>query len=334
MNLGTIYYWSPDYTSAVGGVKILYRHVDILNRNGFSASIIHKKAGFRCDWFDNTTRVSSVRKTVLDKNDYLVIPEKYDSLYKDPKRRPKAFKTFSRLFETPAKKIIFIQGPYSTFKGCSFDDNEIKSMYLDKSVKALMVVSEDSKRYLEYAFPGMEAFRIHNSINQDIFSYQGVKKKQICFMPHKNIDDALQVIHILRQRGTLQDFTIVPIENKTEQETARIMKDSLVFLSFGYQEGFSLPPAEAMACGCIVVGYHGMGGREYFDPDHAFPVETGDIISFAKTVEWVIEEYKANPGELLEKTSKASHFIRDTYSEEREEADILQFWHSLVKNNS
>ncbi|MBN2299118.1 MAG: glycosyltransferase, partial [Deltaproteobacteria bacterium] len=250
-----IYYWSPDYHSTVGGVKILYRHVDILNDNGFSASIIHKKAGFRCDWFDNTTRISYVRKITLRENDYLVIPEKYDSVYKNPKRRRKAFKTFSTLFDTPAKKIIFVQGPYSTFKGCSLDEDEIKSIYLDKSVVALMVVSDDSKNYLEYAFPGMQAARIHNSINQDIFSYQGEKKKQICFMPNKNPDDALQVISILKHRGRINDFTIVPIENRSELETAQIMKDSLFFLSFGYQEGFSLPPAEAMACGCIVVGY-------------------------------------------------------------------------------
>ena len=53
--MGTIYYWSPDYTSAVGGVKILYRHVDILNKNGFNASVIHRKSGFRCTWFYNDT---------------------------------------------------------------------------------------------------------------------------------------------------------------------------------------------------------------------------------------------------------------------------------------
>ena len=30
---------------------------------------------------------------------------------------------------------------------------------------------------------------------------------------------------------------------------------SILFLSFGYPEGFGLPVAEAMSCGCAVIGY-------------------------------------------------------------------------------
>jgi hypothetical protein len=32
----------------------------------------------------------------------------------------------------------------------------------------------------------------------------------------------------------------------------------------GIVRGFRFPPAEAMLCGCVVVGYHGKGGQEYF----------------------------------------------------------------------
>lgn len=326
-----IYYWSPDYSSSVGGVKILYRHVDILNRNGIAASIIHKKNGFRCTWFENETRISYANRTTLTEEDFLVIPEVYGSVYADPKERPKAYKLFSSLFHTPSRKVVFNQNTYNTFKGFSFDQDEWRSIYRDPSISGFMVVSEDNKEYLEYAFPGLQAFRIHNSIDQEIFSFQPNKKQQIAFMPRKNPDHAEQVIAMLRSRGNLEGFQIVPIANKTQAETAQILRDSLIFLSFGYPEGYSLPPAEAMACGCIVIGYHGMGGREYFTPDLSFPVEMGDIITYAKTVEGVITEWRQSPGALMERTRRASTFISKIYSKAREEQDVLEFWKSIME---
>src|SRR3712207_7225539 len=46
-------------------------------------------------------------------------------------------------------------------------------------------------------------------------------------------------------------------------------------------EGCPCPPKEAMASGCVTVGYHGMGGRDYITPAHAFPVPQGDVVAFA-----------------------------------------------------
>ena len=43
------------------------------------------------------------------------------------------------------------------------------------------------------------------------------------------------------------------------EEVACALQDSLLFLSCGHPEGFGLPLAEAIACGCLVVGYHGLG---------------------------------------------------------------------------
>jgi glycosyltransferase involved in cell wall biosynthesis len=42
------------------------------------------------------------------------------------------------------------------------------------------------------------------------------------------------------------------------------LKESLLFLSFVNGEGLGLLAVEAMSCGCVVVGYDGMGGKEFF----------------------------------------------------------------------
>ncbi len=325
-----IYYWSPDYRTPVGGVKILYRHVDILNRNGYEASVLHRHRGFRCTWFENTTRISYIGKTNLRDDDYLVIPENYGSLYINPSSRPKAAKVFNRLFANPAGKVIFNQNTYNTFAGHTASRDDLRTVYKDEGITAAMVVSDDNKEYLAFAFPDIRIFRIHNAINRDLFAFQENKKRQICFMPRKNPEHAIQVINLLGHRGDLDGFAVVPIEGKTEKETARIMQESLIFLSFGYPEGFSLPPAEAMSCGCIVVGYHGMGGREYFNPNYCFPVEMGDILEFAKQVRKVLETSRNNPNTLQRMARKASAFVNECYSEKREQNDVLECWAEIM----
>src|SRR5256885_1712439 len=53
-----IYFGCPDKDYPVGGIRAIYRHVDLLNRNGFDALVLHRLFPFRCTWFENETRVA------------------------------------------------------------------------------------------------------------------------------------------------------------------------------------------------------------------------------------------------------------------------------------
>ena len=55
----TVYYLTPDDNTPRGGVRVMYRHVDLLNANGINAKVLHTRAGFRCTWFANTSTVVS-----------------------------------------------------------------------------------------------------------------------------------------------------------------------------------------------------------------------------------------------------------------------------------
>lgn len=46
-----IFIYCSNTNAKIGGIKQLYRHVDVLNRNGFKAYILHSEKGFRCSWF-------------------------------------------------------------------------------------------------------------------------------------------------------------------------------------------------------------------------------------------------------------------------------------------
>ena len=52
-----LYYLCPDYDSHAGGVRVIYRHVDLLRRNGYEAFVVHERRGFRDTWFKSETPV-------------------------------------------------------------------------------------------------------------------------------------------------------------------------------------------------------------------------------------------------------------------------------------
>src|SRR5207247_452940 len=131
------------------------------------------------------------------------------------------------------------------YTSCDFDlKGRPELTYLNPKVIATIVVSEDSKRYLEYAFAGLRVHRIRYSINPKLY-FAEPKKRQICLMPRKNSEDVKQVLHILQARGALEDWKVVLIDKFSEAQAAAVMRESAVFLSFAGPEGFGLPGAEA-----------------------------------------------------------------------------------------
>jgi len=302
-----VYFRCPENSVPCGGIKKLYDHVDILNKNGIEAYVLHfdDTEAFRCNWFPNNTKIT-YDKTVIKEDDIVVFPEIYNH---------HAFNTVPK-----CKKVIFNQSCYNTFAPYGTINENTIFNYNNPDVIGIMVVSEDSKQYLEM-FLDRKIHRVHISIDFNKFFPIVEKKKQCCYMPRKNKQDVDQVISILKLRGRLKDYKFIAIENMTEEELIKTYQESEIFLSFSKNEGCAAPPLEAMACGCTVIGYTGMGCREYFDLCHI--VEHGDIIDFVKRIEHVIKcELYIEEEDI--------NFIKQNYTKEIEENDILKFWNELL----
>jgi len=79
-----------------------------------------------------------------------------------------------------------------------------------------------------------------------------------------------------------------------------------------------------------VIGYHGFGGREFYNPEYCWPVSVGDIIGMSNAVEEVLNLHRVAPPSLQIKADAAREFVRGEYSVEREERDILEFWDGVM----
>lgn len=328
-----IYVTCPNSDSPCGGIKILYRHVDALNANGFDAAILHTGRGFRCKWFENQTRVADLSDTSIKPTDILVLPETSE---KDFTQRDRwslnLHKRQARMLtQLDVPRVIFNQNAYYTFKGHGFDASSIDMLYRQPNTIGVFSVSDDNKRYLELAFPDLSVRRVRYGFDPNVFFVPNKpKKKQIAFMPRKNRQDVDQVLNILRLRGHVSDFDLVAIDGMSESQAAQVMRESLIFLSFGHPEGCAMPPSEAMACGCVVAGYHGRGASEYFRAEFCYPVELGHIVEFVETTEAAVTLWRDSPEAFHAKGQAAARYIRERYSPEIEEQDVVSVWTDLL----
>ncbi|MBN8549446.1 MAG: glycosyltransferase family 4 protein [Deltaproteobacteria bacterium] len=306
----------PDLPFPVGGTKVLYRHIDILRDANIDAIALHTARGFRYRWFDNSTPTISRFEFRKRDSDIFVIPEVFG---------PKLANLYGN-----APKVIFNQNSYYTFWHYPPDGSPGPCAYTDPSVVGAVVVSQDSKHYLESVFPQLPVARVTLSVNPHIFMFSKRKERQIAFMPRKNERDAQQVLNILRHKGVLRGWKVATIDQMTEKEVAATMRKSLVFLSFGHPEGFPLPPLEAMASGCLCVGYHGNGGREYFKRRYAYPVEVGDIQTFAWSLERILTKYSSRQAHYERIRRRAAKYISETFSPANERKSVVATWRQII----
>jgi glycosyltransferase involved in cell wall biosynthesis len=149
-------------------------------------------------------------------------------------------------------------------------------------------------------------------------------------MPRRGAADATLVLELLRGHGVLDEWEVTPLQGLTRSGTAAALQDSAIFLHFTYQEGFGLPAAEAMACGNLVIGFHGFGALELFDPQFSRPVPTGDAIAYARTVEDVLDQEAASPGYCRARGLEAARFVHSTYTQQFAAGDVVRFYRGII----
>lgn len=317
-DLVTVYFVAPDAQMPKGGVRRLYLWADVLNRRGIPSAIVHHRRGFRCQWFENSTPIVAAADLRLLPSDVLAVPEVFGP-------------AITRL-APGIRKVIVNQGAYRTFSKFSLDSLRGGDIpYRHPDVVAVLVVSDDSRRYLEHVFPQLAVQRVHIGIDPSLHHLPSRPPgHRIAYMPRKRKAQAKEVLQIALLRGALEGWELVPIDGRSEKDAAQQLRDSAIFLSFSEGEGFGLPPAEAMASGSVVIGFHGQGGSEFFDPGHSFPVPDGDVLGFAQTLEGVLTTFDAQAERYAEMGARASEFIRANYSMEQEAEDVVAVFGPLV----
>jgi glycosyltransferase involved in cell wall biosynthesis len=315
----TIYFLTPDFNEPAGGIKVIYRHVDILNKVGIDAAVLHQRKGFRCSWFDNETRVTDVGSSAVGPNDVLVVSE----LHVDHVAE----------LDPGIRHVVLNQSGYLTWT--RHGDRAAKHYSNSPDLLGIIVVSEHSAQMLEYAFPDRLIRRVYNGIDSSVFHPPAENKlRQISCFPRRGHSDLNVVLQMLRARGALQDWEILPLQGISQEAWLDRLRASRITLVLSPWEGFGLPAVEAMACGNYVIGYHAFGGREFMRPEFSCPIGVGDVFAVASAVERIIDEDSRDEDWCTSRGKQASGFILEQYSVQREHESVVAAYSDLLVGRS
>jgi len=297
----------------IGGVKQVYRHVDVLNSLGYNAAVLLDNVNLTCQWFENKTRVVDHSTTHLQPSDIVVLPEGMGGVPAVPGIEH-------------CRIVIYSQNPFMMFIRGFGGLNNVFKFYQEKK-PYVICASEHAQRHISEMLPYLQVSRIFYSFGEP-FALGEKKEKVIAYMPRRRGEDLERVLAMLNGMGCLKGWRVEPIVGKSEKDTADILKRAVVFMAGGYLEGWGMPVSESMLCGCVVVGWHGYGGEEMFKPEFSFPVPDNDLLEYAKIMKAVLSKPIE---ELVDLGRKASEFVKQSYSKEVESKSILQTWQKILE---
>lgn len=350
MSSKRIYFLATDDNVPSGGRRVIYSLIDILCKQGYEAYALHQTKGFSYTWFHNetpTTWTHEIRKARHKKRGIASYLKLQCTLIFESIRYRKYGQQFKKITSSdlliiPENRVANISNIFPGIPKIVLNQNSFfflrqpgllnpENNIHHPDLIAWITVSKLIHDTLTFSKVTQPIYRVPNYINKDLFNFRAAKKKQIAYMPRRLKEDATALLNLLRLRNNLRGFDFKAIDKAKPSEVAEILKDSAIFLSFSHREGFGLPPAEAIACGCTVIGYTGNAGIEFMDESICFPIEDGDLLKFVITVENAIKQQDQTPNEILEKRRNASKLILQSYSLEKTSDAIIKALNNLME---
>lgn len=256
-----VYLTFPD-GSIRGGQKMLLRHVETLRDLGFDAVCWTNGQTPLPDWFERAVPVEV--NVPLSGDDIIVVPED-------------AYGAIAKLADASRRPVIFCQGTLV------FGSNSLGVLDLFPADRfpPIITVGRQLSTLVQRCYPHAAVEFVPCFADERVFRPGGARSRQIACVPHKRRHEAQFIEQVFRKLhpGRAAERPWRHIENATEAEVAEGMRGSDLFLSLSKLEAVGLTPLEAMASGCLCVGFTGIGGRDFATPENGFWVDEDDCVA-------------------------------------------------------
>lgn len=299
MTHNTIYF--PFFVPPItGGDFITVEHIAGLNRMGFDARALYLNSDLGYLQFD----VPIVQAPItFQGSDIIVIGEIHKKL-------------FDQLRGANGRKVLHNQAPYYTFAG--FDS--IKQLN-DYPLECVITSSDFAKSILLNMGVTRPIYRIRPFIPS--FFVPGKKTLQIAFSPDKRPQESWFLRGYFQAKySDLAHIPWIPLTRLSRAACAQILAQSAVYAAFPLLEGLGLMNLEAMAAGCLVVGYTGHGGSEYATKDNGIWIEDGNHEEFARKLGHACELVQSAPlnGYVENALATAHNYSLENFEKQLKEA--------------
>ena len=312
-----IIYLCPDYTVPSGGIKRLYMHVKILVESGYNAHLLHFKRDFKPVWFDIAVPTLYLSEQPnFYPEDTIVIPESQPLIMRE-------------LRNLPVKKVAIALSFIYLFEKMPLSEN-----WSDYGIDWVMANNKSIADFIRWSMHIQHVYIIGSSIDKAMFYFEPeVKKLQVAYMAKK--DTLSPVLEKILKAKALryQGIEFVRIENLPLLEYARVLRESGIFLTTSTSEGYPRPILEAMACGCVCIGFDGVGARDFIvdsGPHHNFIRSDGaNFIDLTHKLVWLLEKlHDKDP--FIDTIRQNGLSVAARFTPEHEKESILAFWKAYL----
>jgi glycosyltransferase involved in cell wall biosynthesis len=308
-----IVFFCPPVSVINGGIKHIFRMAEALIAQGCEA-VVFEQNGQRPVWFASTAPIVGQGIFSADA----------DHLYVLPEDQPRILSDFARL---PQRKVIYSQNHFYGALGIAEAAD-----YSAYGVTDILCSSRTIYDHCRLRHPGLRAYVVPCAVDPAQFRPAAEKRNVIAFMPRKRAIEAAYIRDMFRFiYPQYRDWAWMEIAEVGEIEAAHRMGEAKVFLSLSRLEGFGLTPLEAMASGCVVAGFTGIGGREYATQDNGFWVSEDDFPAVLTALVQGVELNLA-AGAALEKYHNACHKTLSSFTPEAFRKGVKDAWDIILSN--
>lgn len=287
------------HVGVTGGAKVIFQHADELQKLGVHVTIVSHFP--RPTWYPVTC-------------DYVQVPFQVELAQGIPLCDVIVATYWDHIqacVETGIAPVVYFeQGDFHLFEDLNPELFRVVQCEI-QSAAFVTTVSRAAANALKSRF-GRDAQVFPNALDRDVFfpndeaTIQDRKPYLMMIgsdkMAFKGTADVLAAYHLVREAGYDLDLVWVtpqPLSRAVGsvyvQPEQRVLADlyrgAAAFVSGSHYEAFSLPPLEAMACGCPVITTANAGAKEYaVDGENCLLVDVGDPHLMARQIIRVLTE--------------------------------------------
>lgn len=270
-----VYFLHGSAQRPTGGHKVSIRHVESLVELGFDAIVALPSGAGKPDWF--STKAPMLDKVELRSDDVVVLPED-------------AIDLLRHFASSNFKTVVFNQNHFYAGAGGLSRLTPDELARFETHMTCSRSVAAWTARYVPH-----KTISVVPAFADERRFKPGEKQAVIAFTPRKRLVESAAIRFMFERlyRGRVR-WQWQAVQGVAEAEVATAFGRAAIFLSLSRLEGLGMTTLEAMAAGCVVSGFAGIGGREYASSQNGFWVEEDDCEAAAHALARATELVEGN----------------------------------------